>query len=70
MMLVLSAFGLALMAFALYLRSAIVSLNKDLRAILDAQAAFRGRLSDIADEHAAIKARIDALYTAHQGDAT
>lgn len=44
-MLVLAAFGLMLAAFALYLRSAIVALNKDMRAILDQQADTRARLA-------------------------
>jgi len=63
--------GVLIVGTALWMRAAIVSLNKDMRAILDAHATIRGRLGDIVDEHAAIQARInavEALYRAHQGD--
>ena len=56
MMPVLVAFGLMLMGFALYLRSAIVSLNKDMRAILDNQSALRDRCAAIEAEQAHILA--------------
>jgi hypothetical protein len=38
------AVGLSLAAFALYFRAAVVSLNRDMRAILDGQAGIRARL--------------------------
>jgi hypothetical protein len=54
-------------AFALYMRSAIVSLNKDLRLLLDRQAELRAHMAAIDSEQAALRSYMEALQTT--GDA-
>jgi hypothetical protein len=62
-MLVLAAFGFMLAGFALYLRSAIVALNKDVRLLLDRQAGLRDRMDAIDSEQSALRAYMEALRT-------
>lgn len=65
--LALAAVALMVAAFGLYMRHAIVTLNKDLRVLLDRQVELRERLAGIDREQAALRTYMEALQTT--GDA-